>query len=99
MNKDRVLERHVFIFNDKDNGGEQVSFVTDIRHNGDPEGVYYDQEISLQSYCNTATIHLLGAAISPDMLRKLANELDAATIRAKQKTLEKGFLESETGDE
>jgi hypothetical protein len=87
MNKDEVLERHVFTFNRKDNGGEQVTLTTKIRHNGDPEGVYFEQEFSLQSYCNSASFTLIGAPLTPDLLRKLANELESATIRAKEKTI------------
>lgn len=85
------VARHVFSFNPRDNGGEQLTLVSHIIDNGDvaagiPEaGLFLNQELSLQSYCNCASFLLLGAALTPDNLRKLANELEAAMIRAQAK--------------
>lgn len=90
MNKDLRLERHGFCFNPRDNGGETLMLTTDIYHNGDSgeKGIYYNQEITLLSYCNSASLNLYGASITPDMLRKLANELESANIKAAQKATE-----------
>ena len=82
MNTDKLLKIHSFYFNRKDNGGEALTITTKFYHNGDPEGVYLNQEISLQSYCNSASINLFGANITADDLRQLANELDRAKIEA-----------------
>lgn len=87
--KDKVLNRHVFSFNEKANGGEQLILVTNFHHNGDgPGGIYTSQELSLQSYCNAATFSLHGAAITPEALRELANQLDRAKIEAMTKCVE-----------
>ena len=80
MNKDKLLKTHTFSFNRKDNGGEQVTINTKFYANGDRnrDGVYINQEITLNSYCNAASILLYGAALTPENLRMLADELDAA---------------------
>lgn len=68
---------HVFVFNPKDNGGEQLSLTTHIMDNGDPSNnIYLNQELRLGSYCNAAAFILSGAPINPDDLRRLANELE-----------------------
>jgi hypothetical protein len=80
MNRDKTLSEHVFVFNEDDNGGESLSLTTKFIANGDPitdkDGVYLNQELSLQSYCNASTFHLYGALLTPEDLRKLANELE-----------------------
>jgi len=80
---DKLLDKHVFIFNPKDNGGEQLVLTTEFYDNGDgiPEGVYTSQQLSLQSYCNSANFELMGCSITSEILRKLANELDAVKSR------------------
>jgi hypothetical protein len=78
----KLIERHVFVFNPQDNGGESLSLRTDICSNGDPGGIFLNQEISLQSYCNSATFNLAGATLTPELLRKLADELEAAMVKA-----------------
>lgn len=82
------VARHVFSFNPRDNGGEQLTLVSHIIDNGDvaagipKAGVFLNQELSLQSYCNSASFLLFGASLTPDNLRRLANELEAATVQA-----------------
>lgn len=80
--QDKIIKTHVFNFNPYDNGGETVSITTIFFANGDPitskDGVYTAQSIDLQSYCNSASIHLHGCQITPENLRKLANELEIA---------------------
>ena len=80
MNKDKLLKTHTFSFNRKDNGGEQVTINTKFYDNGDRnrDGVYINQEITLNSYCNAASILLYGAVLGPEDLRMLADELDDA---------------------
>lgn len=77
----KILKRHVFTFNPKDNSGESLSLVTNFIANGDKitknEGVYINQELTLQSYCNACSFNLIGAAITPEVLRQLANELES----------------------
>lgn len=81
------IARHVFCFNSQDNGGESLNLTTSIFANGDPGGIFMTQELTLQSYCNAATFCLHGTMISPELLRRLANELDEAMVKAKAKVL------------
>ena len=90
MNTDKSLGKHVFVFNIKDNGGESLSLSTEHFWNGDGKkdcsdagrtpdyGIYTNQELTLQSYCNSASFELVGVQITPEILRQLANELDQA---------------------
>lgn len=81
MNKDKEVGWHSFMFNEDDNSGEGVLLDTIMYDNGDGV-IYYNQEISLQSYCNSASINLIGVQITPDRLRQLANELEKAHNKA-----------------
>jgi len=60
MKEKQLLSQHCFSFNKSDNGGERVSLTTKFIANGDPNGVFLNQEFSLQSYSNSATINLCG---------------------------------------
>lgn len=82
-----LLGKHFFVFNKKDNGGEQLCLATNICSNGDPfpDGIYLEQELTLQSYCNSASFSLLGAPITSNQLRKLADELDQKIFEIKAK--------------
>lgn len=79
---DKQVGNHVFVFNPQDNGGEQLILRTRLFDNGNGE-IYINQEMSLQSYCNEASIRLYGASITSDALRRLANELDEVLAKAK----------------
>jgi len=76
---DKILSKHTFVFNSADNGGESLSLTTFFYDNGDgiPDGIYTTQELSLQSYRNSASFSLCGAELSPENLRTLANELES----------------------
>lgn len=82
---DKLSKYHYFVFNPKDNGGESLSLRTRFYDNGNnaPRGVFMTQELTLQSYCNSATFNLSGAPIAPELPRELANELESAEHRAK----------------
>lgn len=71
------LKLHLFVFNQKDNGGESLTLITQFFSNGDPgaQGIFSNQELTLQSYCNSASFNLCGIQITPELLRKLADEL------------------------
>lgn len=79
---DKLLKTHVFCFNPYDNSGEGLFLTTQFFANGDPitdtEGIYLNQELRLQSYCNSASFNLYGAYITPELLRKLADQLEQA---------------------
>lgn len=77
---DTLLHVHRFVFNPQDNGGEQLSLSTKMFSNGDDESpnVYWNQSIELQSYSNSLSVDLHSVALSPDKLRKLADQLEEA---------------------
>jgi hypothetical protein len=83
---DKTLGKHTFAFNPNDNGGEALVLTTEFVDNGDREkdgsSIFLNQELTLHSYCNSASFNLSGAALTPDNLRKLANELESAKITA-----------------
>ncbi len=84
--KEQPIHTHSFNFNPEDNGGESLTLTTKFIPNGDPDERFYtNQEITLNSYGNCASIKLFGAQITADVLRKLANELDAAEIEYRKK--------------
>jgi hypothetical protein len=83
MNNEEPLHRHVFVFNPNNNGGESLSLVTEFFKN------YASQNLSLQSYGNSATFNLDYSIITPDILRKLANELETANLKANNARTEK----------
>lgn len=81
MSKDKLLASHTFVFNKGDNSGESLHLTTEFFANGDPitenSGVYINQELTLQSYSNAATLQLTSAGFTSDRLRELADQLDA----------------------
>jgi hypothetical protein len=86
--RDPLLTQHSFVFNKKDNGGEQLILSTKFYDNGDgiPSGIYTIQELTLNSYGNAANF-ILSGCITPESLRELANELDAARAKLLGKSL------------
>lgn len=85
--KQEPVEKHFFVFNPRDNGGESLSLRTEYFLNGttevDSDGIFTNQFLTLQSYCNSATFELIGASITSAQLRKLADELDVKTAQLK----------------
>ena len=80
-----LLKKIHFVVNPHDNGGEQIIITTEFHDNGDrKDNIYMQQEITMQSYCNSASISLFGAILSPERLRKMADEIEAT-----MKTLKK----------
>lgn len=69
------------------NSGEGVFVETDIVDNGDRDkglktGVFLNQRIVLNSYCNSAQFNLFADCFSPEKLRELANELESEIVKA-----------------
>lgn len=77
---DSLLQTHVFEVNPEDNSGEAVTITTKFFGNGDPIthyfGVYETQDITIQSYGNSASIRLGCSTLTPEKLRDLADELE-----------------------
>ena len=84
MNGPKKLNTHHFVFNPKDHSDEQINIQTDFYHNGDPNGIFTNQCITMQSCCNHASMHLYGCQITPQILRHLADELEQAYEIANQ---------------
>lgn len=84
----KKLATHAFSFNPRDNGDEQLILTTEYFDNDDG-GVFTNQELSLQSCCNSASFELVGAQITPQNLRKLADELEQQNNKLKQEIKEK----------
>ena len=78
----KPIHTHVFIVNESDNSGEQMSVTTQFIPNGDPGVVFMNNQITLRSYGNSADFNLSGIQLTPTILRKLANELEAANGEA-----------------
>ncbi len=80
VQKPSVLRTHRFILNKHLNSGEQISINTEFCNNGDEitetTGVYINQTIELQSYGNAMSLIICDGCLTPEELRKLADELD-----------------------
>ena len=84
MNVPKFLKRNVFVFNPENNGGEFLTLMTEYFGYTDGEReVYAIQELSLQSYGNSASFTLNGL-LTPDNLRKLAETLEKAQKEAEE---------------
>ncbi len=78
----KELKKHVFIFNPKDNSGEQLVLITRFMKDGDC--VLTEQSLDLNSYGNCASFELSGAQLTSANLRQLANELDEIADEIKE---------------
>ena len=85
MNKDKLLKIHTTCVNEEDNSGESLMITTKVYSNGDDivkrkdgniDGIYFYQEITLQSYANSASFNLGSITLTPTILREIANELE-----------------------
>ena len=88
----RKLHQICSRINIKDNGGEGLSLTTSYLDNGDDlkeenDGIFLNQELTLQSYCNSATFNLVGAIFTPEILRDLADRIEQGRNQARIKKL------------
>lgn len=71
---EKKIANHSFTFNPKDNGGEAVSLITEYFKNGDGT-IFTNQKICAECYgIFVSELQLYGVSITPDILRKLAND-------------------------
>jgi hypothetical protein len=73
------VKTHTFNLTPQNNGGEAIILKTKLT--GKDGGVQGEQELILQSYGNSASFNLGSILFTPDVLRKLANELEKETIK------------------
>lgn len=82
----KPLRTHTFNFSPSDNSGESLVLTTDFIENGDKshpsDGVFLNQTLTLNSYCNSASFNLYNAILTPELLRKLADELEVVKFNA-----------------
>lgn len=69
------MDRHNFTFNKEDNGGESLSLMTEFYFDVEG-GIYMTQRLTLASYRNSASFDLSGVSLTPELLRRLADELE-----------------------
>ena len=74
---EKEITRHAFDFAPQVNGGETITLLTKVFQVGDHDDERnVVQELTLSSYCNSASFNLAGILLTPTVLRKLADELD-----------------------
>ena len=77
----KIIDRHTFVFNSEDNGGEAFYLVTEInqdeRH---PEDKFCNQRIVQGCYGRESTISM-PMTLTPGRLRELANQLESKMIQ------------------
>lgn len=78
----KLLSRHFFVFNPEDNDDEGFTLMTEYFSNGEVTGFTASHEFSLQSYGKYVSFLLSGVEITPEKLRKLADELEEARSKA-----------------
>lgn len=66
---------HVFNLSPEENGGESLILKSNLSLDPGNTEPYLTQELTLQSYGNSATFNLCGIQLTPSNLRKLADEL------------------------
>ena len=73
----KLLKTESFDFTPELNSGEGLTLTMKFFDNGDgiPDGLYVEQELTLQSYGNSATFNL-NEAFTPENLRELADQLE-----------------------
>jgi hypothetical protein len=81
---DKKLGKFYYNLNPQDNGGETISLTVEFFSNGDSgkDGVYTNSRLQLNSYGNSAQIDICGAAITSQLLRKIADKLAIAEFDA-----------------
>lgn len=82
--KDKKIFERSYVLNDGVNGGESLTLQVDFLSNGEPNGIFMNQQLILQSYGNSASFNLYGSTLYPDKLRQVADFIDLATSHAKE---------------
>jgi len=80
--KMKPLHTDFFVFNPRDNGGEQVTLVTEFYATSDKTEVYTYQELTLNCYGKSVTFAVNGL-FDPYILDQLSKQLKESTDKAK----------------
>jgi len=79
LTESKEVGRDVFVFNPQDNSGEELILTTIFCDNGDEtNNIYTVQELMLTSSYSRSLFLLYGSSITPDMLRKAADQMEEA---------------------
>jgi hypothetical protein len=73
------------------NSGESLALDTEFFWNGDDgleNSIFWNQRLTLHSYSNSASFDLTTNLLTPQVLRKIADELEKAENEAKEKLSE-----------
>lgn len=82
--EDPVILEHTYNLSPRANGGESLRLKTKFFWNQEnSEGIYWNQDLILQSYSNSSTLNLIGTILTPKLLRQLADALEEAQDKAK----------------
>lgn len=74
----KLIDSHIMICNPDCNGGENLVIKTNFYDNGDEENnIFINQEITLHSYGNSCSFNLCGSPLTVEVLRELANKIEA----------------------
>jgi len=77
----RFLNRHLFVFNPEDNGDASLNILTE-HFAYSPLEILTHQEITLQSMHGSSSTFAFPGFLTPEKLRKLADELEKAQVEA-----------------
>ena len=71
------VDKLTSVMNPEENGGESLTITTEFYDNGDKtNNIYLNQTITLNSYGNSASFNLIGSPLTPEVLRKLAEDIE-----------------------
>lgn len=77
----KVIDRHTFVFNTEDNGGEAFYLMTEINQDEKyPQDKFCNQRIVQCCYGRESTI-TMPMTLTPARLRELANQLESKMIQ------------------
>ncbi len=77
--RDRIVGRDMFAIPGP-HTGEEVTISTTVLDAGDGD-LYVNQEFTMQSFCNSASFTLIGAPLTPKVLRALADRLERLGVK------------------
>lgn len=81
IKKKNIVRVHSFTFCYAKIGGESLQLITEFINNEDGD-IYKNQKLILQGNFNSAIFDLVGISITPENLRKLADELEKEQNKA-----------------
>lgn len=81
--QNELVSQFRFTFNHGHQFGEGFCLITKFISNGEPNGVIINQELLLSSGANSASFNLYESAFTPEILRKLADQMEQELCKAR----------------